>query len=154
MSAEIELTPKGPVERTRTGPPEKIRPWQRRELCRELATGEVRRTVLARKYGVVPSTITDFAKRYAAEIDAIKSRLDDEFAGLWIANKEARMAQYQEDYEASERHDKSEHFEWVRVRTQILHQVAEELGQMPPRAEITVMPVVHVLEGIDLEALK
>jgi hypothetical protein len=130
------------------------RAWERRTLCRELALGEVTKAALGRKYGVTGQAISAFAKRYAAEIDAIRAQLDDEFAGLWIASKEARLAQYQDDYEASERHEKSEHFEWVRVRTQILHQVAEELGQMPPRAEVTVLPVEHIIIGVDMEALK
>jgi hypothetical protein len=130
------------------------RSWERRTLCRELALGEISKAALGRKYGVTGQAIGQFAKRHAREIDQIRAQLDDEFAGLWIASKEARMAQYQEDYEASQEHEKSTHFEWVRVRTQILHQVAEELGQMPPRAEVTVMPVIHVLEGVDPEVLK
>ena len=127
--------------------------WEHRQLCRELAEGTVTKAALGRKYGITGQAIAQFAKRYAREIDDIKAQLDDEFAGLWIARKEARMAQYQEDYEASQTHDKSNHFEWIRVRTQILHQVAEELGQMPPRAEVTVLPVQHVIIGVDLEAL-
>ena len=130
------------------------RPWHRRQFCRELAAGEVTRAALARKYGISRAAVTQFAKRHRAEIDAIKAQLDDQFAGLWIARKENRLAQYQADYEASEQHDKSEHFEWIRVRTQIMHQAAEELGQLPPRATLTIMPVVHVLEGVDPEVLK
>lgn len=129
------------------------RAWERRQLCRELAAGDVTQAALARKYGITKQAVSAFAKRHAAEIDTIKAQLDDAFAGLWIAAKENRIAQYQADYEASEAHDKAEHFEWIRVRTQIMHQVAEELGQLPPRATLTIMPVVHVLEGVDPAAL-
>ena len=128
--------------------------WERRQLCRELAEGEQTKAALGRKYGVTGQAIGAFGQRHRAEIDAIKAQLDDQFAGLWIARKENRLAQYQADYEASEQHDKSEHFEWIRVRTQIMHQVAEELGQLPPRATLTIMPVVHVLEGVSPEVLK
>lgn len=149
----IDQTPEPGLEPEVKGSVSRIAPWHRRQLCRELAVGEVKRTALARKYGVSPSAITAFAKRNAAEVDAIKAQLDDQFAGLWIARKENRLAQYQADYEASEQHDKSEHFEWIRVRTQIMHQVAEELGQLPPRATLTIMPVAHVIVGVDPDAL-
>lgn len=126
--------------------------WERRQLCRELATGMTHRT-LGRKYGVTHQAITAFAKRHAREIADIKADLDNQFSGLWIADKESRLAHYQADYEASEQHPKADHFEWVRVRTQIMHQVSEELGQLPPRAGVTIMPVLHVVEGADPEAL-
>jgi hypothetical protein len=123
-------------------------------LCRELAAGEVSRAALARRYGVVRSSITEFAQRHAAQIDLMKTQMDDQFAGLWIASKAHRIAAYQADYQASEGHPRWDHFEHVRVRTQILAAVAEELGQLPPRMQVSVMPVVHVIEGVDLEALK
>lgn len=123
-------------------------------LCRELAAGETPRAELARRYGVGRSAITEFAKRHAAEIDLAKQQMANEFAGMWIASKAQRVAAYMADYQASEGHQRWDHFEHVRVRTQILQAVAEELGQLPPRMQTVVMPVVHVIEGIDLEALK
>jgi len=75
-------------------------------------------------------------------------------AGLRIASKEARIAAYQGDYEQAASGPKAGHHEWVKARTGILHAVAEELGQLPPRTTVTVMPVVHIVEGIDLEALR
>lgn len=133
----------------------KLKPWDRRALCRELAAGDVKRAALARKYGVSGAYITKFAKQHAAEIDDIKADLDNQFAGLWIASKAARIAAYQADLEQSEDNDEfAGHFEQIRTRTQILRAVAEELGQLPPRATLTVMPVVHVVEGVDVEALK
>lgn len=131
----------------------KLKPWDRRALCRELAAGEVKRAVLARKYGISGAYVTKFAKQHAAEIDAIKVNLDNEYAGLWIAQKAERIAAYQADLEASEDGDYGSHFEQIRTRTQILKSVAEELGQLPPRTTVTVMPVVHVLEGVDPAAL-
>jgi hypothetical protein len=130
------------------------RPWERRQLCRELATGDMTRAALARKYGVVRSTITEFAKRHAREIDEIKAHLDDDFAGLWIADKSARMAAYQADLELSGTGKYGSHWEQIRTRSQILKQVAEELGQMPPRAGVVVVPVTHIIEGVDVESLK
>ena len=109
---------------------------------------------LARKYGVSRPAITQFARRNAAEIDAIKADLQAEFAGLWIAEKELRIARYEADLELSAEGDFAGHYEQIRTRTQILHNVAEELGQLPTRGNITVVPVQHVIVGIDTELLK
>ena len=132
----------------------RIAPWHRRQLCRALAVAEVKRTVLARQSGVSPSAISAFAKRHAAEIDAIKQDLADQFAGQWVADKSARIAAYQADLEMSAEGDYAGHFEQIRTRTQILRAISEELGQLPPRATIAVVPVVHVYEGVDVEVLK
>lgn len=138
-----------------TEPGDAVKPWERRQLCRELATGELTRAQLARRYGLARSSITRFAQRHALEIDQIKASLDDEFAGLWIASKGARIAVYQSDLELSEGNESfGSHYEQIRTRTQILRAVAEELGQLPPRQTVAVVPVVHVVEGVDLEALK
>ena len=131
-----------------------VKPWERRQLCRELAAGELTRAQLARKYGINRSGITRFAQRHAREIDDIKANLDDEFAGLWIASKAARIAAYQADAERSEDGGYGSHYEQIRTRLQIYRAVAEELGQLPGRTTVTVVPVVHVVEGVDLEALK
>lgn len=128
--------------------------WERRTLCRELATGEQSNAALARKYGISRPAVTQFARRHAGEIAAIKGQLDDEFAGLWIASKAARIAAYQADYDAAADSDKSDHHEWIKARTSILGAVAEELGQLPPRATIAVIPVTHVIEGVNLDALR
>lgn len=131
----------------------KLSPGDRRQLCRELATGDVPRAQLARKYGMARSSVTAFAKTHAAEIDAIAARLDDDFAGLWIADKGQRISAAQDDYELSLAGEYAGHYEHIRTRTQIRSAVAEELGQLPPRASVTVVPVVHVVQGVDLEAL-
>ena len=135
------------------GSAKRIAPWLRRTLCRELAAGEVKRAALARKYGVTPAAITLFAKRHGAEIDAIKRDLDDQFAGLWIADKAARIATYQADLEQSSTGGFGTHFEQIRTRTQILRAVAEELGQLPGKQPIISAVVQHIIVGVDLEQL-
>lgn len=137
----------------KTGP--KLTPADRRQLQRDLATAETTRAALARKYGVSRPYITEFAKTFAREIDAIKADLGNEFAGLWIASKEQRLAAYERDYDTSEQGEYGAHYEQVRTRAQILRNVAEELGQLPSRGNTAIIvPVVHVVEGIDLDALR
>jgi hypothetical protein len=132
----------------------KLTPFDRRELQRLLADGTERRSALARRFGVSPSYVTQFAKTYAREIDDIRRDLDNEFAGLWIASKVNRVLALQAEYTRAAGSDKADHHEWIKARLQALHQAAEELGQLPPRATVAVVPVVHVIEGIDVDLLK
>lgn len=127
--------------------------WDHRTLVRELASGDFQRAELGRKYGISGPAITQFAKRHAAEIDATRAQMEGEFTGLWIADKVSRVIAYQRDYELSERGEYAGHYEQVKARTAILRAVAEELGQLPPRATVTVVPVQHVIVGVDLDAL-
>lgn len=132
----------------------KLTPFDRREIQRALADGTEKRAAIARRFGVTAGYITQFAKTYAREIDDIKRDLDNEFAGLWIASKVNRVLAYQAEYARLSSDPKASHHEWAKARLQALHQAAEELGQLPPRATLTVIPVVHVLEGVDPELLK
>lgn len=150
IEAELARETKLQDRRSRTG---KLSRVLQRDLQRQLATRDLTRSQLARKFGVSPSYVTQFAKTYEREIEAIREKLDDEFAGLWIAQKEMRIAAYQAEYERALRHPRRDHFEWVNARRQILHTVAEELGQLPPRQTVTIVPVVHVVEGIDINVL-
>lgn len=132
----------------------KLTPFDRRDLQRALADGTETRAALARRFGVSGAYVTQFARQHAREIDDIKRDLDNEFAGLWIASKVNRVIAYQADFARTLTDAKASHHEWVKARAQILHQVAEELGQLPPRATVAVIPVVHVLEGVDTELLR
>lgn len=131
-----------------------IEPWQAQKLARELATGEKTQTQLAKEYGVNRSTVCKFAKKHKARIDEIRAHLDDEFAGLWLADKAQRIASYQDDYELSRRHPKADYFEQIRTRNDIRKAVAEELGQLPARGVAVSGTVTHVLEGVDLDELR
>lgn len=137
-----------------SGKSRKLTPFDRREIQRALADGTEKRAAIARRFGVTAGYITQFAKQYAREIDDIKRDLDNEFAGLWIASKVNRVLAYQADYARTLNDPKASHHEWVKARAMISHNVAEELGQLPPRATVTVMPIVHVLEGVDPDLLK
>lgn len=133
----------------------KLTAGQQRELCRALATAGKSRRRLATEFGVSHQYLTKFARQRAAEITAIRGRLDDAFAGLWIASKEARLAAYQADYEASANGEYADHFEQIRTRSAILRNVAEELGQLPNRSTAAIIvPVVHVIENVSLDDLK
>lgn len=128
-------------------------PWQQHKLMRELAAGERSSADLAREYGMGASGIREFKRRNRAQIAAIAADLANEFAGLWIADKMNRIAAYAAEFERASEHKAADHHEWIKARTQILHLVAEELGQLPPRQTVTVVPVQHVIIGVDTSAL-
>lgn len=135
-------------------PASKLTRADQRALQRELATGEVTRSALARKYGVSPSYVTQFAKLYARAIDDIKANLDDDFAGLWIANQEQRILAYQTEYDLASDQPHSGHHEWIKARTAILKAVAEETGQIRGKQPTVGVVVQHVIVGVDVEDLK
>lgn len=66
-------------------------------LIYDLAVGELSMRALAKKYSVALGAISDFKKRHADEIEHQRQHLADKFALLWIAQKEARLAEYQDE---------------------------------------------------------
>lgn len=131
----------------------KLTPADRLDLIRALAAGDARRSDLARRYGISRPYVTQFAQENARQIDAVRRDLDNEFAGLWIADKAKRIAAYEADHDLSAGGDYAAHYEQVRTRAQILRNVAEELGQLPRGNTAVIVPVVHVIEGIDTAQL-
>jgi predicted transcriptional regulator len=148
VSEPFERSPEGariarPLERA----------WVRRRLVRDLATEEHTQSQLADQYGVTASAISNFKSRHRSEIEDVRRTLEDEFAGLWIARKELRLATLQQDVEDL---GDSLEVDVVKVRHAALRQAADELGQIPSRAGIHVQnsTVTFQVEGVDLETCK
>jgi hypothetical protein len=121
------------------------------KLCRELAVGEKSQVQLAEEYDVAQSSISTFKKRHAERIREIQQNLDNEFAGLWIAEKANRIAEYQADVEMIGSTTKAD---LLRVKATILKAVSEELGQLPARVNVTVTnPVTYIVKGVDVDDL-
>lgn len=121
------------------------------KLCRELAVAEKPQVQLSEEYGVSQSAISQFKARHKDRIEAIRNKLDDEFAGLWIAEKANRIAEYQADVEFIGATTKAD---LLRVKATILKAVSEELGQLPARVNVTVTnPVTYVVKGVDPDDL-
>ena len=131
-----------------------LHPWEVRQLLRELATWSGLMQELADKWNMSRSTLDMYKSRHKAEIAAIQADLENQFAGMWIANKEARIAALAEMYESARSHKYANHHEWIRASESLLRSAAEELGQIPGRGSIVVIPVQHILVSIDLEELK
>ncbi|MGW5467698.1 hypothetical protein [Streptomyces chartreusis] len=124
------------------------RPGIRRKLIHELARAEKTQQQLADEYGVVKSSITEFKQRHTDRITEVAQALEDEFAGLWIAQKVDRLDQLQDLYEGDDDPDR------VRLRKELLRAAAEELGQIPQRTTIVqAQPLEVRLVGVDTEQL-
>src|ERR1700745_1509244 len=66
-----------------------------RQVVRDLALGNFSQDELAEKYGVSQSAISQFKSRHAVEIAAVAADADDAYAGILIADKQARIAEDQ-----------------------------------------------------------
>ena len=131
------------------------RPWVQLKLIRELAQGEKTQTQLAKEYGVVQQAISFFSQRHADRINEVKNDIDNKFAGLWIANKESRLAAYMDQLQAISRRAKNDPA-MMRAAQNALKSAAEELGHLPGRLTVVVddKRVNYKVEGVDLGKLK
>jgi hypothetical protein len=128
-------------------------------LIRELALSDIRQSELARKYDVTEGAITQFKHKHAEAIAAVRADADNEFAGILIAQKAARLAAYEELHaiaitpqpkispsgkivhetvmnEHGELEDAIVNEIDVRAAALVLKQAAEEMGQLPTRLQI------------------
>lgn len=136
-------------------------------VMRMAAEGRPTREIAAR-FGASVGAVNEFKRDFKAEIAEIAADLENEFAGLWIADKRARLAEYQRNVavcdemmqreldkgpgEEIERTNRDGELECViigatdpdvvakmtKARDRALRQVAEELGQLPSRVRINV----------------
>lgn len=125
----------------------------RLQLIRELALSDMTQTQLAGKYGVRQSSISEFAKRNAEQIQHARTHSADEFAGILIAEKARRLAAYEEIHnKAMEPTPKITNKGTVVVDPEsgefvyevnasaamtALKSVAEELGHLPGRVTVS-----------------
>lgn len=132
----------------------------RYKLIHELARGEKTLTKLAEEYGVVHSAIIQFRDRHQTRVNEVKADIENEFAGLWIAEKRARIAEYQADVElindsGAGQNTKMADADMLRVKAAIMRAVADELGHIPSKVNINVsQKVTYVIEGVDPETLR
>lgn len=146
-SGEVVLSPK----RTDNQPARKNhleRGWVRHRLVRDLAIAEKSQAELAEIYGVSQTSMSAFKKRNQMAIEEVRNNMADEYAGVWVAQKMGRIAEYQE---AAEKMAKGTSPRNAEVLVTILKAVAEELGQLPARTQVQVnqQQVTYQVVGID-----
>lgn len=148
-------------------------PWVRRAIMVQLATGNKTQAAIAREYGCAESSLTEFKQRHADEIEAIRENAMDEFTGIAIAQKAARLEAYEDILKKCMTptpkmagkeyvHDPSKGNELVyeidaNAAVKVLRQVAEELGHLPSRIVLAgglEVKTNYTLNGVDPENLK
>jgi hypothetical protein len=143
--------------------PRVLRGHVRLALARDLAAMTSTQTELAAKYGVSQPAISQFIDREQDLIVAIRADMGNELAGLWVAAKAARVAEYERDIEHlngalgdAEGSDGAPPApDLLSVKHRALRAVAEELGQLPARMTVKVEGEIRtVIEGIDIADIK
>lgn len=148
-------------------------PLTRRLLQTDLAHSGKSQTELGEKYGVDQSSISEFAARHAATIQQIRDDAANEFAGLAIAQKAARLEVYRELVDACMTpvpKTAGKDGDWVRdeegnvvyeidaaVAGKLLRNVAEELGHLPNRVTLggeVGVTTNYQFNGVDPEKLR
>lgn len=126
------------------------RGWVRHRLIRDYALGEKTGKELAEIYGVSQTSMSAFKKRYSLEIEEVRNNLADEYAGVWVAQKMARIQEYQIAAEKMANGTSPRNQE---VLVSILKAVAEELGQLPARTQVNVNTeqVTYQIVGVSVE---
>ena len=140
MSDEVEVT----------GTHKLTRAWVKQELIRELATEKKTQQELANRYGVGQPGIAMFKKRHLVDIERYRDSLDDEWAGIWIANKRNRLAELQNQIE--ELADQKVTARTAEVIGKLLREAAEELGDITNKNKVEVDVVRYEIVGIDPES--
>lgn len=130
----------------------KLRGYVAYDLVQDLAFGNLTHAQLGEKYGVSRPAITAFKARHAERIAEVVANKDDAFAGLWIAKKERRIAEYLRDVEEVNDLDTPD-AQLKRVKHNALRAVAEELGQLKTNVEVE-SKVHYTVEGVDLDKLR
>lgn len=146
-SAELEVSQPG---RRRPVKGALERGWVKHRLIRDFALGEKTGRDLAGIYSVSEQSISQFKRRHSLEIEEVRNNLADEYAGVWVAQKMARIQEYQQ---AAEKMAAGSSPRNAEVLVSILKAVAEELGQLPARTQVNVSTETTVYEivGVSVE---
>jgi hypothetical protein len=145
-----------------------------RALARDLALTKLTQEALAEKYGVTQGAISQFKTRRAEEIAAIAADADDQYAGMWIAQKADRLAELErlhaialtptpkvfgKDADQVRDPETGEAIYEVdgRLAAQVMKQAAEEMGQLPTRLQVSgdmSIKTNYTVEGVDPKDLR
>jgi hypothetical protein len=140
-----------------------IRGHVKRAVLIDLAAGDLSLAAIGAKYGVSGQAILHHRDANLEEIAEIKAHITEgvrkEVAGLWIADKSARIAayEYQMDLLAEQLEDgslePSDFRGAMKVQQQALRNVAEELGDLKVQVE-QGGELRFTVRGVDIEDLK
>lgn len=147
-----------PGNRTNHDHHSKIKSHHKLALMRELAEGKLSQYALAERYGVTQGTISQFKSRHALAIEEIQKGFEDEFAGLWIADKTNRIDQYLQDVELINEQLQTDPLPrnlgtLLRYKQIALDAVAREMNAYTTKVE-TTNKTHYTIDGVDMEKLR
>jgi hypothetical protein len=125
-------------------------------MVRECAEAKLSWVDIAGKYNISVQRLYRFREENAEAIAEIKSNVDDAMAGLWIAQKHNRVAEYQSHSELVDEliaAGAEQPQVLLKVAQSALRGVAEELGQLSPRDNSERTQVDVRIVGVDSDAL-
>lgn len=132
-----------------------IRGRDKRKLLHMLVDDEMTQAEMANVIGYTVNMIKTFKARNLDLIEQMRADRDNEFAGLWIANKVERVAAYEEDVEyvqdALPEVAPEDAQGLIRVKQAALRAVAEEMGQL--KQHVAVEATTYAVEGVDMKDL-
>lgn len=123
------------------------------EVARAIVTGSPTQAQIARRFDITRSAVTQWKKRHRGLIAQVQASIDTEFSAIYLSEKLSRLWSLQQDFELSTEQPNAATPDHIRVRMALLHAIAEETGQLLPRTMIAVVPVRHILEGVDISKL-
>jgi len=145
----------------------------RRRVMRDLALTDMTQQAIADKYGVSQPAVAAFKRKHAEAIAEIAADADNEYAGIWIAQKQNRLEALAEIVEIAmqptpkitnkgtvvfhpETGDLVQEVDG-RLAAQVMKQAAEEMGQLPTRLQVSGdlnTTTTYRVEGVSPEDLK
>jgi hypothetical protein len=140
---------------------------------RDLALSGMTQQAIADKYGVTQGAVSQFKDKHAEAIAEIAAAADDEYAGIWIAQKQNRLEALAEIAEIAmqptpkittkgtvvfhpETGDLVSEVDG-RLAAQVMKQAAEEMGQLPTRLQVSGdmnTTTTYRVESVNVEDLK
>lgn len=133
-----------------------LRGHLRPQVISDLALGELSYSQIGEKYGVTKQAVGAFYQRYKLDVERQRANMEDKFAGLWIADKMARVAEYQNQAEKiaekCEGVDWKLSPEWIKVLQSALRSAAEELDDLRTNLNVSGQ-VSYVVNGVNTEDL-
>lgn len=134
-------------------------------LIEYLAISDKTEEELAQQFRVPVGAIKEFKTKYASKIRGRKKQFEtniqDVYDHLWIADKNARLTEYQQTVEDIEEKLTAGSLMGsidpglVKLKFQGLRHVAEELGELKPSVQVNNAPIVtYQIEGVDLDNLR
>lgn len=142
-----------------------LRGHTRWRVIRDLAAG-MSLSETAEKWGVHRDSIINFKRAHAADIQALRDAVAQEANGLWISSQFNRLSEYQQAFEDIDTAVAQilefggtlgpAEMAYIKEKRGILRQAAEELGQLPPRNNVTVngASVTYQFDGVNPDDLK